>query len=83
MKRILIFRNLLSLSATLKLSLGVNNSKVYQTLNSSYANVEERVHLGEVDIDMRSILKLMVGWKHVTAWTGISWLRIGHGGSGL
>jgi hypothetical protein len=46
-------------------------------------NLNERDHLGELNIDGRIILRWIFNKWDVGAWTGDSWLRIGTGGGNL
>jgi hypothetical protein len=44
-------------------------------------NLRERDHLGNPGLDGRIILRWFFRKWDVTVWTGLSWLRIGTGGS--
>ena len=48
-----------------------------------WGNLRERDQLGDLEVDGRTILRLIFRNLDVWLWTGSSWLMIGTGGGGL
>jgi len=48
-----------------------------------WGNLRERDHLEDPEGDGRIILRWIFSKRHVRAWTGSMWLRIGTGGGHL
>jgi hypothetical protein len=48
-----------------------------------WGNLRERVHLGDLGVDERILVKWIFRKLDVGVWTGSSWLRKGTGGGNL
>jgi len=48
-----------------------------------WGNLRKRIHLGDLGVDERILLKWIFRKLDVEVWTGSSWLRIGTGGGNL